>query len=726
MLEFISSLPTFDDDFASQTLWQKIEEKFKNEEGVCYYKHPVLGTTTGVMADLTLFTKTNHPIAIRCLPYQIDEIDVVAEDNWKIRGKLVDSPFWELDDFTSALRSLIDLDRGLRRRLKPHAVLAVPLISETQFKAKFPLDLHVEFPILWMGDEIEKLRAELGKELSEDEWRAFRAVIQTASPLTHASPDLDAGQLTTLGVAIRKLDSQIKLLDMEQEKVAIQIAPGPQRIRGLAGTGKTVLLAMKAANIHRHFPDKKILFTFNTRSLYNQARRLIEQFYGTHKGNTEPDWTKIHIRHAWGGRGRPGVYSDLCSRQGIEPLTLDEAKAMNPRIPFQACCEHVLAGRIEPDYDFILIDEAQDFPKEFFRILWKSAFPPHQICWAYDELQSLASSSLEMPTPEELFGNDEQGRPLVVLDDEDYPGRIPKDFTLNKSYRCPQQVLMLAHAIGLGLYNPKGCVQMLENKDSWGAIGYIVEQGDFEKGNRITIYRPPQNSPNRIAEIYKGDQGLISIVDFDSRDDELDWVAQSILRDVREEDVAPEHILVIVLDALKVKDYAPKLQMRLVNLDIASTIPGLIDDADAFAEEGRVTVSSIFRAKGNEAHVVYILGFEDLYNYVSAVENRNRAFTAISRSKAWVRITGTGARMKQAKEEVNQILSDIPRLHFIFPDMNIIRSLDAETNKRRKQRDKGNRVATEIIKDPKLLIAMDPDARAQLKRLLEEVEDEDQ
>ena len=94
-----------------------------------------------------------------------------------------------------------------------------------------------------------------------------------------------AGTAPTLGSAMRIFDRQIKTLDWEQEKVAIQIAPGPQRVRGLAGTGKTVLLAMKVANIHKHYPNARVLFTFHTKSLYDQARHLIEQFYGFHKSN---------------------------------------------------------------------------------------------------------------------------------------------------------------------------------------------------------------------------------------------------------------------------------------------------------------------------------------------------------------------------------------------------------------------------------------------------------
>ena len=102
-----------------------------------------------------------------------------------------------------------------------------------------------------------------------------------------------------MGDAVRTLDAAIAVLDIEQEKVATQIPPGAQRIRGLAGTGKTVLLAMKAANIHRHLPNQKILFTFYTQSLYNQVKTLIAKFY-RYYSDVDPDWVSTFAMHGVG------------------------------------------------------------------------------------------------------------------------------------------------------------------------------------------------------------------------------------------------------------------------------------------------------------------------------------------------------------------------------------------------------------------------------------------
>ena len=58
----------------------------------------------------------------------------------------------------------------------------------------------------------------------------------------------------------------------------IETVEGVQRIRGLAGSGKTVVLALKAAYLHAQHPEWKIAVTFNTRSLKGQLRQLINTF----------------------------------------------------------------------------------------------------------------------------------------------------------------------------------------------------------------------------------------------------------------------------------------------------------------------------------------------------------------------------------------------------------------------------------------------------------------
>ena len=67
--------------------------------------------------------------------------------------------------------------------------------------------------------------------------------------------------------------------DNYQMEAILADTEGIQRIRGMAGSGKTVILARKAVELHTAHPDWNIAVTFSTRSLKNQLERLIGKFY---------------------------------------------------------------------------------------------------------------------------------------------------------------------------------------------------------------------------------------------------------------------------------------------------------------------------------------------------------------------------------------------------------------------------------------------------------------
>lgn len=65
--------------------------------------------------------------------------------------------------------------------------------------------------------------------------------------------------------AIELNNKKIAQFDYDQMAASLTITEKSERIRGLAGSGKTVLLAMKAARLHKRFPEKKIAFVFSQR-----------------------------------------------------------------------------------------------------------------------------------------------------------------------------------------------------------------------------------------------------------------------------------------------------------------------------------------------------------------------------------------------------------------------------------------------------------------------------
>jgi superfamily I DNA and RNA helicase len=734
MMQFLVSLATtYINDQASKNIWDRLSQILRDTDGICYYRYPSITSSTNSVPDLTLLAYGYQPIIIKCLRYDLDEIQEIDDETWIINKEKNDSPLLELDDYSEGLNTKFGRKRNLRRRLEVIKVIALPFISEIDFCKQFNLDelLLDNTKIIWSNLSVDNVFVPIpkDKQLNDNEWQLAKSVFQGVA-LDKGTID-KSEQIQSLGQAIIELEKQITLLDPEQHKAAVQIAPGPQRIRGLAGTGKTVVLAKKAAIIHNtpELSKKRILFTFNTQSLYNQAKSLISKYY--RDDNTEdPDWEgRLHIRHGWGSSSderRSGVYSDICKRYELQTISFKEAQRIDPKSPFRACCKQLLNIGVEPFYDYIIVDEAQDFPPEFFQILFQLCIPNEEtglrcIYWAYDELQSL--SSLEIPGATELFGLDINGNPNINIDGEDYPGGMEKDIVLRQSYRCPQSVLMLAHGIGLGIYAPRGCVQMLSDKVSWSAIGYDLVEGNLAEGEDTVIFRPEENSPNKISEEYetKLQEKVIGIKVLQNVEEELVWVSQSIHKDIEVKKVPQEKIVVVSLDQRNAIKHFQILQRHLQDLNIRSLIPGLIrGTTDFFAESGAVTLSTVWKAKGNEAPIIYIINFDYLYQYAEEIESRNRAFTSISRSKGWIRISGTGKEMLAVEKELEQIIKNIPYFRFQFPDMERVRRLDAaETSRRRKQIKTVEYATQQILKiDDDALASLSPEI---LKKLEEKV-----
>ena len=264
LIELLAALPTYDADQSVKTTWDRLRDGLSGTTGVCYYKSPIVQTQNGAFSDLIVISRDYQPIVVRCIAYQISEIDEITSDTWLANGNEIDSPVLEIEDLQVALTAKLSKDRTLRGRMVPMGLISMPLIRQTDFIEKFGESLDTEH-VLWSQQETSSITTKLPESISDLEWRHARSVLQGASALKSgitSAPRI----VPTLGEAVKVLDRQIALLDDEQEKVALQIAPGPQRIRGLAGTGKTVLLAMKAANAHLHFPDQMILFTFSNRS----------------------------------------------------------------------------------------------------------------------------------------------------------------------------------------------------------------------------------------------------------------------------------------------------------------------------------------------------------------------------------------------------------------------------------------------------------------------------
>lgn len=499
--------------------------------------------------------------------------------------------------------------------------------------------------------------------------------------------------------------------DDAQRLASMQLTPGPQRIRGLAGTGKTIVLSLKAAITHKRFEDFKILYLFNTQSLYKHVQNLISKYY-TLEAKRAPDFeNRLNVLHAWGGRQKPGLYSNLCAKYGLMPLTLGQVRGAGDALAYiYKDLISRIGDVIEPEYDLILLDEAQDFPSEVFEVVYKLAKgegAAKRIIWAYDEFQSLRDT--EIKGPSELFGKNKSGEPNLpdsVLHGK-YPGDIPKDFVLPNCYRTPRPVLMTAHGVALGLYTSRPN-EMFYYPTEWQAIGYQVNKPDtlvISANDAVEIERADENSRNLLEGLMKDNKkrplNLIQCEAFDDNSAQLSFLASTIRRLISEENVAAEEIIIVNLKSGNNKEAMLEIQRQLNAVEIKSVIPGYVESADVFKPRGFVTITTPFRAKGNEANIVFVVNAQQVAGDFT-LRMRNAFFVGVTRSRGWCYITGYGNGIHKLREEIEKIKNDFPMFRFTCPDPELVRSNKSFLSKSEKELNKIQELLEFVEKSPEL------------------------
>ena len=154
-------------------------------------------------------------------------------------------------------------------------------------------------------------------------------------------------------------------------------------------------------------------------------------------------------------------------------------------------------------------------------------------------------------------------------------------------------------------------------------------------------------------------------------------LADEIYKNIHQDDLQMRDILVISLANENLERYVGALRYVLYEkYKISAHIAGVTTSRDSFFQDNSITISGILRAKGNEAAVVYIIGAQDCMQDYNIRHHRNELFTAITRSKMWVRIFGYGNGMDALHNELEAIRKHKFTLSFKYPTNEEIEELD--------------------------------------------------
>lgn len=657
---------------ASKDLVDAINALHKEYNGSLFLGYPLMATSESIVTiDALLITKEKGIIA-----FIFDD----GSDSEERQNQL----YYQI---TNTLNSYESLRKGRSLAVEPSIV---SFFSYSDIPSS-----HDDYRYANISNLSEELEAI--SDFEEGYYEKLTEALQKISTLKPRKKRQNVRTATSRGAKIKSIEQQIANLDQWQKKAAYEIPEGPQRIRGLAGSGKTVVLALKAAYLHAQYPDWNIAVTYYTRSLSQQFKSMITDFSKEFLKD-EPDWTKLHILHAWGTYAEEGLYSVAARAGGFVPMTFENAKnKFGSNGAFSGICREAV-GFIENKkmdiYDAILIDEAQDMPSDFFKMCYQMLKQPKRIVFAYDELQNLGNNS--MPSLAEMFGKDVNGNDRVVLENHDEEAR--QDIVLPICYRNTPWALSLAHSLGFGIYNERGIFQLFSDKNLWHDIGYKVINGELTGGQNVKLKRSEDAAPSYFKELLDREDA-VTINKFESKGAQYKWVADEILKNINNDELDPDDILVIFPETYYSKTDYSEFRKYLIANGINSNLVGVGTDRDTFKVAGCITCAHIYRAKGNEAPMVYVLNADYCFNNIELRKVRNILFTAITRSRAWVRVCGIGENMQSLAHEALKCINNDYSLEFKMPTDDELEKMNLIHRDRTEREVKNMQKATGMIRD---------------------------
>ena len=305
--------------------------------------------------------------------------------------------------------------------------------------------------------KIEEFLAEYRLETKEKERKGEFLI----SLLTGSINNIEKTGVDYPETILEKIKRKIILFDGDQTRF-IYDEPKQKKItiQGLAGTGKTELLLHKIKELYVKTDDIKIVFICHNKILADNLRERIPEFFDFMKVDEQIKWQeKLWVMSSWGSKGNPnsGVYSYICSYYDI-PF-----ERFSYNTTFDSICKRALENlrkieNFKPCFDYILIDESQDFTDSFF------------------DLCSMVTRKC-LYVAGDIFQN--------VFEQTDV-SEVNPDFLLNKCYRTDPKTLMCAHAIGMGLFEENDMLRWLEDK-AWEDCGYDYKKVD----GYYDLYRRP-------------------------------------------------------------------------------------------------------------------------------------------------------------------------------------------------------------------------------------------
>jgi len=292
---------------------------------------------------------------------------------------------------------------GLREVLQPHLVICKDEMTDSveteEFQSRLWGMFNVRFESKLTLPQVERIR-----------WRLFPEIrIHQQSLLPPAQSE--AAAVTDADV--------LRVMDLAQEEIARSLGSGHRIIHGVAGSGKTLILAYRCQYLARTLQKPILVLVFN-RALASWLRHYFAaQGVGEH--------VTVSTFHAW--------CADQLRLYHVAAPQTGDYEAM-----VRAVIGAVDRGQIpRAQYGAVLIDEGHDFEPEWLKLAVQMLDPEsNSLLLLYDDAQSIYSANRPKSFSFRNLGIAAAGRTKI----------------LRRNYRNTDEILSCARSFAAQLLSP--------------------------------------------------------------------------------------------------------------------------------------------------------------------------------------------------------------------------------------------------------------------------------
>ena len=353
-----------------RSFFNRVEQIFSDENKAIGYFEPDIG---GLHPDFLILSPDFGIIIAEIKDYSpINLVQITKSGNWdKLEGDKtisIENPFDQIYQYWRAIKDRVNYSHF------PEEV-QIPIIRVVVFS-----QISEEGELAEKIREIAPSKVQLCFKEAVSRNENFKQFISDILPINYVLKGkyfrtLRANLIPTCRLPTREQidllkyftpEERIKLLDYEQERFAYKIGEGHRLIFGVAGSGKTVILIARARFLAKRHPDWKILILCYNKLLKASIFNLLnpQDYDADITISTFHSWARKYILSA--ENKFSSLYKEAEKNAERQDKLTEFFQDVVPTL-FLDFLKDLGDQRVL--YDAILIDEAQDFEADWFRII---------------------------------------------------------------------------------------------------------------------------------------------------------------------------------------------------------------------------------------------------------------------------------------------------------------------------------------------------------------------